>query len=64
MYLSLCLLLWKHIQILDIFPEAASESHPPPPPPSYKTGGNAKGIVSLNSAFENAISQSSTFYEK
>jgi hypothetical protein len=27
-------------------------------------GGNSKGIVSLNSAFENADSQSSTCYEK
>jgi hypothetical protein len=33
------LLLGKHLQILDILPEAISES------------GNSNGIVSLNSAF-------------
>ncbi len=39
--------------LLHILPEAASESTPPPP---HETGGNSKGIVSLNSAFENADS--------
>jgi hypothetical protein len=32
-----------------LLPEAASES----PQPPNETGGNSKGIVSLNSAFEN-----------
>jgi hypothetical protein len=32
-----------------LLPEAASES----PQPPIETGGNSKGIVSLNSAFEN-----------
>jgi hypothetical protein len=42
---------------MDILPEAASES---PPPPPNDTGGNSKGLVILNSAYENAEIQSST----
>jgi hypothetical protein len=37
---------------MDILPEAALES----PPPPNETGGNSKGLVTLNSAFENADS--------
>ncbi len=50
---------------MDILPEAASELPPPPtPPPPQWDWRQLKGIVSLNSAFENADSQSSTWYEK
>ncbi len=55
-YLLSCLLLWKQLLILDILLEAASES--PPPPKRDWPGGNSKGIMNLNSAFENAESQS------
>jgi hypothetical protein len=48
---------------MDILPEAASESPPPSPPPN-ETGGNSTGMVSLNSAIENADSQTSTCYKK
>ncbi len=47
---------------MDILPEAASEL---PPSPSQRDWGQLKEIVvSLNSGFENADSQSSTCYEK
>ncbi len=46
---------------MDILPEAASQF--PPPPPNV-TGVSSKKIVSLNSAFQNADSPSSTCYEK
>ncbi len=47
---------------MDILPEAASDfpSPPPPPPHPQRDWRQLKGIVSLNSAFENADSQSST----
>jgi hypothetical protein len=44
--------------ILGILPEVAPESLPPP----NETGGNSKGIVSLNSTFENADSQSIFYF--
>ncbi len=47
---------------MGILPEAASEF--PALPPPNETGGNSKGIVSLNSAIENVDSQSSSCYEK
>ncbi len=46
------------VQIIVILLEAASES--PPPPPPNESGGNSKGFVSHNLAFEN--NQSSTCY--
>ncbi len=48
-FLSSCLLLWKHLLILDILLETAEESPPTPP---------------FNSAFEKADNQSSARYEK
>ncbi len=59
---SSSLLLWKLLLILNILPESTSESCPLPHPPN-ETGGNSKGIESLNSAFENADSQSSTCFQ-
>ncbi len=56
-------LLRKHLLISGFFP-GSRIGIPPPPPPSNETSGNSKGIVSLNSAFENADSQSSTCYVK
>ncbi len=58
-FLSFYLLLWKHLLIMDILPEAASELFPTP----QWDWRQLKGIVSLNSALENADSQSSTCYE-
>jgi hypothetical protein len=45
---------------MDILPEAASKFLPPP----NEIEDNSQGIVSLNSAFENADRKSSTSYEK
>jgi hypothetical protein len=53
----LCKFLLASIKtLMSILPEAASEI--PALPPANNTGGNSKVIVSLNSAFENADSQS------
>jgi hypothetical protein len=51
---------------MDILPEATSDFPPTPSPPQTPkdNGGNSKGMASLNSAVENADSQSSTCYEK
>jgi hypothetical protein len=50
---------------MDILPEAASEFPPPPSPPTpQQDWRQLNGMVSLNSAFENADSQSSTCYEQ
>ncbi len=59
-FFSSCLLPRKHLLIMDILPEAASQS----PPSPQRDWRQLRGIVSLNSAFENADSQSSTSYEK
>ncbi len=64
-FFSSCLLLWELLLILEILPKAASESPPPPPPTPNKTGSNSKGIVSLNSTFEKADSQTfACYFEK
>jgi hypothetical protein len=41
-FLSSCLLLWNHLLIMNILPEAASETPPPPHPTPHDTGGNSK----------------------
>jgi hypothetical protein len=50
-FLSSCLLLGKHLLILEILQEVASEFPTP--------GGTSKKIGNFNSAFEKADSQSS-----